>query len=121
MQKYGNSPLINTEGKRTVMPSTRAVSIFEGSFDFLSWQVLQNSKTPTTDILVLNSVNNLDKATGYLNLHENFICFLDNDQDASALKIFRKCSLAKKSKICQACTASTKILMKCFRTTEATT
>ena len=79
MQKYGNSPLINTEGKRTVMPSTRAVSIFEGSFDFLSWQVLQNAKTPTTDILVLNSVNNLDNATGYLNLHESFICFLDND------------------------------------------
>ena len=72
--------MIDTEGKRTVMPSTRGVAIFEGSFDFLSWQVLQNSKTPTTDILVLNSVNNLDKATGYLNLHESFICFLDNDQ-----------------------------------------
>ena len=62
------------------MPSTRAVSIFEGSFDFLSWQVLQNAKTPTTDVLVLNSVNNLDKATGYLRLHDSYICFLDNDQ-----------------------------------------
>ena len=75
----GGITTIDTEGKRTVMPSTRGVAIFEGSFDFLSWQVLQNSKTPTTDILVLNSVNNLDKATGYLNLHESFICFLDND------------------------------------------
>ena len=46
----------------------------------VSEKVLQNSKTPTTDILVLNSVNNLDKATGYLNLHESFICFLGNDQ-----------------------------------------
>ena len=50
----GGITTIDTEGKRTVMPSTRGVAIFEGSFDFLSWQVLQNSKTPTTDILVLN-------------------------------------------------------------------
>ena len=76
----GGITTIDTEGNRTVMPSTRAVSIFEGSFDFLSWQVLQNAKTPTTDILVLNSVNNLDKATGYLRLHDSYICFLDNDQ-----------------------------------------
>lgn len=76
----GGITTIDTEGKRTVVPSTQAVSIFEGSFDFLSWQVLQNSKTPTTDTLVLNSVNNLDKATGYLRLHDSFICFLDNDQ-----------------------------------------
>ena len=76
----GGITTIDTEGKRTVMPSTRAVSIFEGSFDFLSWQVLQNAKTPTTDVLVLNSVNNLDKATGYLRLHDSYICFLDNDQ-----------------------------------------
>ena len=72
------------------MPSTRAVSIFEGSFDFLSWQVLQNAKTPTTDVLVLNSVNNLDKATGYLRLHDSYICFLDDQAGHKCLEEIRK-------------------------------
>ena len=61
------------------MPSTPSVLVFEGFFDFLSWQVLQSSKTPSCDVVVLNSVNNLGRATDYLKLHDKIICFLDND------------------------------------------
>ena len=44
----GGITTIDTEGKRTVMPSTRGVAIFEGSFDFLSWQAC----TASTKILM---------------------------------------------------------------------
>lgn len=50
---------INTEGKMSVTPSSKSVAVFEGFFDFLSWQMMQGSKTPSCDIVVLNSVNNL--------------------------------------------------------------
>ena len=71
---------INIEGKRSVVPTTDNVSIFEGFFDFLSWQVLQSADIPNCDILVLNSVNNLNKAKAYLKGHSSALCFLDNDE-----------------------------------------
>lgn len=71
---------INIDGKRSVVPSTDNVSIFEGFFDFLSWQVLQSADIPNCDILVLNSVNNLNKAEAYLKGHSSALCFLDNDE-----------------------------------------
>ncbi len=70
---------INNEGTRSVKPTNKSVAVFEGFFDFLSWQVLQNSKTPSCDALILNSVNNLEKASEYLKAHEHIIAFLDND------------------------------------------
>ena len=69
----------DVEGKRTVVPSSSSVSVFEGFMDFLSWQVFQNSHTPTNDIVVLNSVNNLSHAVDYLRPHDKLICFLEND------------------------------------------
>ena len=71
---------INTQGKVSVQPSSKRVAIFEGFFDFLSWQVLQSSKTPTCDVLVLNSVNNLERARAYIESHDSAMCFLDNDE-----------------------------------------
>ena len=71
---------INIDGKRSVVPSTDNVSIFEGFFDFLSWQVLQSADIPNCDILVLNSVNNLNKSEAYLKGHSSSLCFLDNDE-----------------------------------------
>ena len=53
---------INSEGKFTSRPSTGKVAIFEGMFDFLSWRVMQSSELPTCDVVILNSVNNLQKA-----------------------------------------------------------
>lgn len=70
---------IDTKGKMTVVPSSSSVLVFEGFFDFLSWQVLQSSRLPSCDVVVLNSVNNLNRASDYLRLHDRIICFLDND------------------------------------------
>ena len=70
---------INTEGKISVTPSAKGVAVFEGFFDFLSWQVMQSSKTPSFDVVVLNSVNNLQKASAYIGAHNKIMGFLDND------------------------------------------
>ena len=71
--------LLNSEGKFTSRPSTGKVAIFEGMFDFLSWRVMQSSELPTCDVVILNSVNNLQKAAAYLAQHGSATCFLDND------------------------------------------
>lgn len=70
---------INKEGEIGREPSSKSVAVFEGFFDFLSWQVMQSSKTPTCDVVVLNSVNNLHKALDYIRAHDKATCFLDND------------------------------------------
>ena len=70
---------LNNEGKMTAVPSSSRVAVFEGFFDFLSWQVMQSSRTPTCDVVVLNSVNNIQKASAYIGLHDSALCFLDND------------------------------------------
>lgn len=70
---------INTDGIITKEPSSKNVAVFEGFFDFLSWQVMQSSKTPTCDVVVLNSVNNLNKALEFIRAHARATCFLDND------------------------------------------
>jgi len=70
---------INTEGQRTDHISSKTVAVFEGFFDFLSWQVMQNQLKPSCEIVVLNSINNLDKAMDYLGRHDVINCFLDQD------------------------------------------
>lgn len=70
---------INNKGEFSSAPSSKSVAIFEGFFDFLSWQVMQSSKTPSSDVVVLNSVNNLGKAKAYIGQHDKAHCFLDND------------------------------------------
>ena len=70
---------INDKGVRTVIPTSSSVLVFEGFFDFLSWQVLQSSLCPSCDVVVLNSVSNLNRASDYLRLHDKIVCFLDND------------------------------------------
>lgn len=70
---------LNKEGEMTAVPSSSRVAIFEGFFDFLSWQVMQSRRTPTCDVVVLNSVNNIQKASVYIGMHDSALCFLDND------------------------------------------
>lgn len=70
---------INNKGVRTDIPSAQSVLVFEGFFDFLSWQVMQSSLCPSCDAVVLNSVSNLNRASDYLRLHDKIVCFLDND------------------------------------------
>ena len=69
----------NIEGQLSEKPSAKSVAIFEGYFDFLSWQVMQSSKKPSCDVVVLNSVNNIHKAEEYIAAHDKALCFLDND------------------------------------------
>lgn len=71
---------INTEGKMSVAPNAKSVAVFEGFFDFLSWQVMQSNKMPSCDVVVLNSVNNLQKATAFIGAHDKIMGFLDNDE-----------------------------------------
>ncbi len=71
---------INQSGERSVFASTDRVAVFEGFFDFLSWQVLQSTKSPNCDVVVLNSVNNIQKASAYLQSHKSILAFLDNDE-----------------------------------------
>ena len=71
---------IDTQGKMSVRPSSGSVAVFEGFFDFLSWQVMQSCKCPNCDVVVLNSVNNLQKASAFIGAHDRIICFLDNDE-----------------------------------------
>lgn len=70
---------INKEGKITAKPSTRKVAVFEGMFDFLSWRVMQSSELPTSDVVILNSISNLQRASDYIRQHDSATCFLDND------------------------------------------
>lgn len=74
-----NVTTINTEGQLSAKPSSGSVAVFEGFFDFLSWQVMQSSLKPSCDIVVLNSVNNIEKARDYIMAHDKAVCFLDND------------------------------------------
>jgi len=53
--------------------------VFEGFWDFLSWQVMQGSLRPTCDIVVLNSVNNIEKARSYITQHDRVGAFMDRD------------------------------------------
>lgn len=71
---------INTSGRVSNTPSSRTVAVFEGFWDFLSWQLMQCSRKPSCDMVVLNSVNNLRKAADYIGRHDKAVCFLDNDK-----------------------------------------
>jgi len=54
--------------------------VFEGFMDYLSYLTLKNAPSLQPDTVVLNSIVNLDKATGFLGRHETIHCFLDNDE-----------------------------------------
>ena len=71
---------INNEGEMSTTPSAKSVAVFEGFWDFLSWQVMQGSTKPSCDVVVLNSVNNLRKAMDYIGKHDKIMGFLDNDE-----------------------------------------
>lgn len=71
---------INTSGDRTDKASSTDVNVFEGFFDFLSWMVIQNSLTPSCDVVVLNSTTNFERSIGFVSQHSEVRLFLDNDE-----------------------------------------
>ena len=71
---------IDTSGAFSDRPTSRAVTIFEGFFDFFSWLAKNKKEIPDTDVCVLNSVSNLNRALPYLKGHSTINCCLDNDR-----------------------------------------
>ena len=74
--KGGTSP----KGVTTINRSSPNCLLFEGFMDMLSYLTLKNSIKPSIDMIVLNSVNNLSKASDLLNNYQTVYCFLDNDE-----------------------------------------
>ena len=71
---------IDRMGSRSLKASTPDVLVFEGFINFLSWLTVCRKTAPGVDICVLNSVNNVSRALGYLSLHGTVRCILDNDK-----------------------------------------
>lgn len=60
-------------------PTSRAVVLFEGFADFLSWLKMNDMTAPKIDAVVLNSGTNLSEALDFATSHEVVHCCLDND------------------------------------------
>lgn len=58
---------------------TTTVHLFEGFMDYLSLLTLQTGRADVSAV-VLNSVNNLEKAIPFLSKHSKINAFLDNDE-----------------------------------------
>lgn len=54
--------------------------LFEGFFDFLSFLTISKKQSPSTDVIVLNSLSNLSKAKSTLSTYQSVTTFLDNDE-----------------------------------------
>lgn len=73
--KHSSSPKTIT----TVYRGKKRVSVFEGYTDFLSAVELQMIDD-STNVVVLNSVSNIDKSLLFLQHHNEIHLFLDNDK-----------------------------------------
>lgn len=57
------------------------VAVFEGFFNFLSWLAWKGIEIPgNTDVVVLNSTTNAERALPFIACHKNVYTYLDNDQ-----------------------------------------
>ncbi len=54
--------------------------VFEGFIDYLSFLTLKGRSDIESNIVILNSVNNLNKAIKFLKQHDTIYTFLDNDE-----------------------------------------
>lgn len=54
--------------------------VFEGFMDYLSYLTLKNIHIPQADVIVLNSLSNLPKATNQLKDYKEVQTYLDNDE-----------------------------------------
>ena len=82
----GRKDISILKGEKVAELDTSSCHVFEGFFDFLSFRVLQNMgklRLPsygTTHYIILNSVNNLEKALREMTHVERIFTYLDNDQ-----------------------------------------
>lgn len=57
-----------------------SISVFEGFFDFLSYQSMENLREAPTNILVLNSLSFFTRSLLLMEKHERVHLYLDNDK-----------------------------------------
>jgi hypothetical protein len=74
--KGGSSPKAVT----TIETGSDELIIFEGFFDFLSYQTISKSQSlPPANFLVLNSLSFFEKSRLYMEVHDKIRLFLDGD------------------------------------------
>jgi DNA primase len=66
-------------GITTIDKGTKAISIFEGFFDFLSALRYFEKDQPSLTTIILNTTNNLKQVFSHIGRHSVVNCFLDND------------------------------------------
>ena len=64
--------------KTFAVPNSKNVCVFEGMWDFLSACEFYKG-CPSMTTIILNSLNNLDKALSTISQYEKVFCYLDND------------------------------------------
>lgn len=95
IKKFSTSPKTITciKGK-----NKKAVLIFEGFMDFLSYLTLKNIETPEYDTIILNSTINLHLANNLLAKYSKIFCVLDNDETGKEA-FLAICGNCQKSKV----------------------
>lgn len=71
---------LSPEGTFTQSPTHSTTLVFEGFFNFLSWLQWSNRLTPGCDVVILNSVSNIKKASEWITRHSNIGICLDADE-----------------------------------------
>ncbi|GHT30630.1 DNA primase [Bacteroidia bacterium] len=63
----------------TIRDNRGACLVFEGFWDFLSYLTIQKIKKTQHDVVILNSVANIQKAMDFIQAHREIYTYLDND------------------------------------------
>jgi len=84
-----------------------SISVFEGFFDFLTWQsICQNKELPKTNLLVLNSVSFFTRSLLLIEKHEKIHSYLDQDKrgrECTQLLQQRNRNVTDESKLYKGC------------------
>ncbi len=85
--KINDQNLISTAKDQELIPGrdqtakqAKSIAVFEGFFDFLSWQTVhQNRQYTLTDFLILNSLSFFERSLLLMEKHEHIKLYLDHD------------------------------------------
>jgi len=64
---------------KTIQNGGDVCLVFEGFWDFLSYLTIKKVEKTKHDVVILNSVANIEKAMPFLKMHGNLYTYLDND------------------------------------------
>jgi DNA primase len=92
---------LNKKDSTTISNNGTKLRVFEGFFDFLSFNFFENLTLEKTDYLILNSVALLDKNTSLFGNYNSIELYLDNDEagDKYTNLILNQFSTAKDCRI----------------------